>query len=92
MAGDYTVFFTVRRFIPRLDELDDTRAIIAKTVNVNVEEGTTALAMSIHLSKTDTDIAGLNYYYDVKIEDPNAILTSVANGRLLINDDITRRI
>lgn len=68
---------------------DDTGAVIEKDVS-SFDAPTTGV-QSITLTASDTNIAPGVYYYDLQFVSSAGVVTSVAQDRLTITADITRR-
>jgi len=81
----WTLFFTVKA---KIDDLDSS-AIISKTITTfsdptNGEAG-------ISLSSTDTDQAIGTYLFDIQVKTNLGQITTVLEGIITIQDDITKR-
>lgn len=84
-ASGWTIYFTVRSSIPATTIVDDTDAVISKTI--------TGLASGEHtltLTKTETDIAPGDYVFDIQIDYGDGTQKSSETGILVIQPDITR--
>lgn len=90
-AGDlidctgWTIRFTVRDELPATAIVDDTDAIISKTIT-----GEASGIHSLIILKTDTQIDPKVYHYDVQYERPDGIPHSSDTGKFTIEADITR--
>jgi len=83
-----TVYFTVRKESTVWDATDDTALIeIDQTSHVDAS----AWLTNIVLTNTDTDIAVLDYCYDLQIKFTNWIINSIESGIFSIIQDVTKR-
>jgi len=81
----YTLFFTAKN--KKSDT--DLQAIIKKDVTV-LSDPTHGIA-EITLDKTDTDITGKDYFYDIQIVSGDGDVTTLFWGVLTVIEDVTIR-
>ena len=83
---NYTVWFTVRRYLPSTAIESDTDATISIMIDYFPNLGT----VSIELTSEMTDIDSGNYYYDIQYKKPNGKIKSTGYFKFTVVDDVTR--
>ena len=95
LAGNYVCYLTIRKNIPStsIEDDDDSNVIIKKTITVTLAVPAPTITGDFTLTQTDLDVDPRNYFYDVKVNDPSNITTSITNGYRIFGvvADITRR-
>lgn len=81
----WTINFTVRDVIPATAIVDDSGAIISKTIT-----GEASGIHSIPILKTDTQIDPKTYLYDIQYYRADGIPHSSETGKFIVEADITR--
>jgi hypothetical protein len=94
-AGSYVCYLTIRDQVPQTSITGDTDStvIILKTVTVTLASPSATITCDFALTQTELDIDPKDYYYDVKINDPLSVTTSITTGYRIFRlvADITRR-
>lgn len=81
----YKFYFTVKSN----DTDSDNDALIKEDVTSHT--AATSGQTRITLSKTDTDIATGNHYYDIQMKDVSDNITTITKDRFYVTQDVTTR-
>ncbi len=84
-ATGWTIYFTVRTAVASTATVNDTDAVIAKTIS-----GESSGIHTLTLTDSDTDIDPATYLYDIQIKKSDDTISSSEYGNFVVAGDITR--
>jgi hypothetical protein len=86
----YTLWFTVRKDIPRTTVNDDDSAVISKKqLPGEILDPTNGETM-FSLSRNDTNIDPMEYVYDLQIKTDTGLYQKIHASKFIITGDVTR--